>query len=654
MEQEQSADRQVRLEKFRLLQQMLQQSISFGGLLALVSVAMLWRTQQPRLLLGWLGVHLLLSWWRLIVLRRFGRLQSAPDAAMRLAPVVQLGIVLQGVVWGLLALLPYPAQDVNVALFISFVLAGVTAGGATAMVADLASALTFQVAVFSMLAVRLLIVEDDAVHNAMGVSALLYSVFMMLWTARMHRNAVDAIRVRLDAARRELQLQARESRYRNLAHHDTLTGLPNRLSLAVRIPELLKQVASNGGKLALIYIDLDHFKDINDTRGHRCGDAVLVSAAKRLRDCVHADDLVVRMGGDEFIVATVAALQPERISGLAERLAASIELPLLHDGEVLETSASMGIAVYPDHGEDSEQLLKNADIALYEAKAAGRGNHKFFVDEMRAVLHERIFLERALARALGTEQLFLEFQPLIDLASRRVIGVEALLRWQHAERGLVPPPTFIPIAEQCGLIDALGTEVVQKVCRQLRDWQRAGVPLVPVAINVSPTQFESASLVDQLVGAAREAQISPSLLQLEITETALMKGTGNEEATLRRLRQLGVKVVIDDFGIGFSSLNQLKNLAIDGLKIDRSFVCDMIDDERDAAIVSAVVGIGKSLRIDVLAEGVESQRHIERLLDLGCDGGQGHFLYEPLPAARCAALLREAGNRELSPSEASA
>jgi diguanylate cyclase (GGDEF)-like protein len=643
MQEEQTADRQVRLEKFRLLTETLPQSVSFGAVLALTVVVVLWEAERAWLLLGWLGAHAALSLWRLAVLRRFrALLDTDAIAAMRLAPVIQGGCAAMGLVWGAISMVPYAAGDVNTPLFVAFSLAGVTAGGATAMAVEIVAALAFQLAIFGMLSLHLLVNRGDPVYQAMGFTALLYTLFMALWTTRMHRNALHAIRMRLDSARREQELQGQEARYRNLAHHDTLTGLPNRLSLQVRLPELLAQAAADGRKVAVIYIDLDRFKDINDLRGHRCGDALLESAARRLRDCVRSSDVVARMGGDEFIVATTDAHRSSQIVALAERLATSLELPLLYEGEVLKTSGSMGIAVYPEHGADTEQLLKNADIALYEAKASGRGSHRFFADAMSVELRERIFLEQELARTIGTDRLFVEYQPLVDLVSGRLTGVEALLRWRHPERGLLAPTVFIPIAEHCGLIETLGAEVLRMVCRDLRDWQRAGIVPPPVAINVSPLQFENGSLVDTLVNAAREHQISPSLLQVEITETALMKDTGHVTSALERLRELGVKVLIDDFGIGFSSLNQLKNLAIDGLKIDRSFVRDMIDDERDAAIVSAIVAIGKSLRIDVLAEGVESQRHVQRLLSVGCERGQGYFLHEPVQSAECAALLARA------------
>jgi diguanylate cyclase (GGDEF)-like protein len=640
MQQEESADRQVRLEKFRLLQQTLPQSISFGAVLALTVIAVLWRTQHLGVLLSWFAAHVTVNLWRLQVLRRFRDLQTTDvAAAMRLAPAIQVGCAAAGLLWGLLALLPYAPEDLSTPLFVAFVLAGVTAGGATAMASELVAALAFQFTIFGMLALHLLMSEGDAVYQAMGFSALLYTLFMAVWTNRMHRNAVATIHMQLDSTRREQELKDKEARYRNLAHHDTLTGLPNRLSLQVRMPELLAQATVDGLGVAVIYIDLDRFKDINDLRGHRCGDALLQSAARRLRDCVRATDLVVRMGGDEFIVATTDAQRTVQIVTLVERIAASLELPLLHEGEVLKTSGSMGIAVYPEHGADTEQLLKNADIALYQAKATGRGNHRFFADAMSVELRERIFLEQELARAVGTTQLYVEYQPLFDLTSGRLTGLEALLRWHHPDRGLVPPKVFIPIAEHCGLIEAIGEDVLRIVCRDLHDWQRDGVLVLPVAINVSPIQLERGSVVESLLVSAREHQISPNLLQIEITETALMKDTGRVAATLHRLRELGVKVLIDDFGIGFSSLNHLKNLAIDGLKIDQSFVRDMIDDERDAAIVSAIIGIAKSLSISVLAEGVDSPGHVQRLLSLGCDRGQGFFLHEPVRAPQCALLL---------------
>jgi diguanylate cyclase (GGDEF)-like protein len=637
---------QVQLEKFRQLQSMLPQSISFGMALAVLVVAILWRTHHAVLLPAWLAAQGGLSWWRLRVLRQFRQLpQDAREMPQGLARTIQLGCCASGVLWGLMAMLPYSSQDLQVPLFSMFILSGVTAAAATAMASELISAFAFQFSVFAFMVTQLLFVQSGSTYSGMGFTVILYCGFMAMWTRRMHRNVVAAIHMRLHASQRERILQQREARYRDLAHHDALTGLPNRLSWQARMPELLELAASGGTKVAVIYLDLDHFKDINDSRGHRCGDALLETAGARLRGCIRPNDLVVRMGGDEFIVVASDTQTSGQVSELAQRLASSIGQPSMYEGETFTIAVSMGIAIYPEHGTDADQLLKNADIALYQAKASGRNNFQFFVSDMSVAFSERIFIEQALGRALGTSQLFIEYQPIVDLETGRVTGLEALLRWQHPERGLIPPLTFVPIAEHCGLIDRLGIEVLQMVCQQLRLWQTAAVPVLPIAVNVSPRQFERGGLAESLLGVASDHQVSPALLQIEITETALMKSTGQEILTLQKLRQLGIRVLIDDFGIGYSSLNHLKSLAIDGLKIDRTFVRDMIDDERDAAIVAAIIGIARNLRIGVVAEGVESQRHVEHLRSLGCGAGQGNFLYAPLKADRCRELLEHAAQR---------
>jgi len=514
------------------------------------------------------------------------------------------------------------------------------------MAADTIAALLFQMSVLLQLALRLLVFGHDKTYYGMGLTTLLYATFMIMWTRRLNQGVIEGIRATLDARSREAHLQQREARYRELAHHDALTGLPNRLSLQSQMPQLFESAAAAGSKVAIIYIDLDHFKDINDSRGHRCGDRLLAATAERLRECVRPSDLVVRMGGDEFIVAAFDARSHEQIGALVERLSWSINAPLRYEGDAIEASASMGIAIYPDHGDDIDVLMRHADIALYAAKAAGRRTHQFFTPMMSAAFSERIFLQQALGRALGTQQLFLEYQPLVDLRTGQLTGFEALLRWRHPERGLVPPLVFIPVAEHTGLIDSFGAEVAQMVCRQLDRWRRDGHQLVPIAINVSPHHFERGSLGQQLAAAARAAGIEPSLLHLEITETALMNGTGQEAQTLEALKELGVKVMIDDFGIGYSSLNHLKSLAIDGLKIDRSFVRDMTTDDRDAAIVSAVIGIARSLGIGVLAEGVESVQHVQQLRALGCEHGQGNYLHPPVTADRCGVLLMQRARGE--------
>lgn len=638
----------IQLEKFGQLCRTLPQSIGFGVVLQLVCVAVLWSSQQTTLLLSWLAAHSALSAWRLIGLRRFQRLQrSAPDAALRMTPFIRAGCLASGLMWGLLSMAAYQPENVQIPLFVAFVSAGVTAAGCMAMATDLICALSFQLAVFAMMFTRLVGIEEGSTYLGMGLTSLLYTVFMAGWTVRITSNAVNEIRRKLDAARREQQLQQREARYRELAHHDALTGLPNRLALQAQLPHLLVKAAAQGSGAAVIYLDLDHFKDINDSRGHRCGDHLLATISARLRECVGPDDLVVRMGGDEFIVATLDLRGPDSVELLARRLAACIEAPVTHEDDLLQSSASMGIALFPEHGSEGDTLLQHADIALYQAKAEGRRNHKLYTRHMSVVFGERIFLEQALTRALGSDQLFVEYQPLLNLGTGRLSGFEALLRWRHPERGLVPPLNFIPIAEHCGLIDALGESVLRQICRQMRRWQADGAALLPVALNVSPRQFEGGRLGELLLAVCTEHQIPPTLLQIEITETALMKEGREAAHTLAMLRNLGAMVLIDDFGTGFSSLNQLKRLSIDGLKIDRSFVRDMLADERDAAIVSAVIGIGASLGVSVLAEGVESNLQAQRLRAMGCQFAQGNFLHPPASGEHCLTLLQQAGRGEL-------
>lgn len=647
MRPEEEQQRVVDIEKFLQLTRTLPTSIGFGLVLSLVATVFLYRSQPPALLLLWVGLQFALSYWRLRVVRSFRVVANANTiAGSRHVDWMRLGCLCSGLLWGTMALCRFPVDEPQIALFVAFMLAGVTAGGTTAMAADTIAALLFQMSVLLQLALRLLVFTNDKTYYGMGLTTLLYATFMIVWTRRLNQGVIDGIRATLDARAREAHLQQREARYRELAHHDALTGLPNRLSLQSQMPQLFESAAAAGSKVAIIYIDLDHFKDINDSRGHRCGDRLLAATAERLRECVRPSDLVVRMGGDEFIVAAFDTHSHEQIGALVERLSWSINAPLRYEGDAIEASASMGIAIYPDHGDDIDVLMRHADIALYAAKAAGRRTHQFFTPMMSAAFSERIFLQQALGRALGTQQLFLEYQPLVDLRSGQLTGFEALLRWRHPERGLVPPLVFIPVAEHTGLIDSLGAEVAQMVCRQLDRWRRDGHQLVPIAINVSPHHFERGSLGQQLAAAARTAGIEPSLLHLEITETALMNGTGKEAQTLEALKELGVKVMIDDFGIGYSSLNHLKSLAIDGLKIDRSFVRDMTTDDRDAAIVSAVIGIARSLGIGVLAEGVESVQHVQKLRALGCEHGQGNYLHPPVTADRCGVLLTQCARGE--------
>jgi diguanylate cyclase (GGDEF)-like protein len=443
-------------------------------------------------------------------------------------------------------------------------------------------------------------------------------------------------RSRAAAQRQWLDHQRKMSR---LARRDALTGLPNRLHLQRLLPRLLARAARDGTRLALLNLDLDHFKNVNDSLGHGSGDRLLAAIAQRLRSVVAAQDVVVRMGGDEFVI--VATLLPDAVivDSIAERIRSAIAVPLDIDGVTLSVVPSIGISVYPEDGTDPEQLLKHADIALYTAKDRGRGNHQFYTPEMNTRLRERLGLERALRQALDNNELFVEYQPCCDLQTLRTVSLEALIRWRTADGTYIPPSRFIPIAEQSNLIVEIGAYVLRRVCLQLSEWQRERLPLVPVSVNISVRQFETTPLASVVSGLAQELGIDASLLHFEITESAAMQNSQQQLGSLQALRNLGSRILIDDFGTGYSSLSYLKHLPIDTLKIDRAFVRDMASDANDAAIVRAIVGVAKSLGLMLVAEGIESAEQLDCLRRLGCECGQGFFFSPSVSAEECRNML---------------
>ena len=448
-------------------------------------------------------------------------------------------------------------------------------------------------------------------------------------------------RARELAQRQWLDHQRKLSR---LARRDILTGLPNRVYLQRLLPRLLRRAARDRSRLALLCLDLDHFKNVNDSLGHGSGDKLLTAIAHRLRTSVSSHDIVVRMGGDEFLVVATALPDADVVDSIADRIRGALVVPLEVDGVTMFISPSIGISVFPEDGSDPEQLLKHADIALYHAKDQGRGNHQFYTPELNVRLRERLGLERALRQALERQELSIEYQPCFDLQSLRPVSFEALLRWRTADGTWIPPSRFIPIAEQSGLIIEIGTWVLRRVCQQLAAWQRQHLPLLPVSVNLSVRQFEQAPLATVVAGLAQEWGIDSSLLHFEITESTAMQNSQQHLGALQALRNLGARILIDDFGTGYSSLSYLKHLPIDTLKIDRAFVRDMAVDANDSAIVRAIVGVAKSLGLQLVAEGIESAEQLECLRKLGCECGQGFFFSPPVAAQACESLLAQVRN----------
>lgn len=436
----------------------------------------------------------------------------------------------------------------------------------------------------------------------------------------------------------ETRLMDQQKRLEHLANHDPLTGLPNRLYLNFRLPGMLTEAEHEHQAVAVCYLDVDNFKNINDTSGHDVGDEFLRALAERLRNVVASADLVARISGDEFVIVS-AARDPRVFDTIARRISSQLRTPIHIGGREVPVSVSMGIAVYPQDGEEAAELLRNADIALYQAKEQGRDNYQFFVRAMNERVRERIRLEQALREALAGEQISVEYQPVVDLRTGRVAALEALARWRHPTLGQVPPAQFVPVAEEAGLIVELGELVLRQVCLQIAVWRMSGITVVPVAVNVSAQQLQRSNIKDRVLTICSESGIQPRLLQLELTESALMREIDRQIAPLEGLRAAGVRISIDDFGTGYSSLSYLKHLPIDHLKIDRSFVRDMAVDANDAAIVSAIIGMARSLRLETIAEGVETGQHAMRLASLGCTMAQGFYYSAPLGAQQAEGLL---------------
>ena len=434
--------------------------------------------------------------------------------------------------------------------------------------------------------------------------------------------------------------KATEERVLHLAHHDPLTDLPNRYSLNERLPHALRLCRRNHQQLALMLIDLDGFKSINDTLGHQMGDRLLVSVADRLREAVRDSDIVARLGGDEFVIVLPAIESPSAAASVATKIVQSISSPYFIDEHELRSSPSIGICIFPDDGIESVDLLKNADVAMYHAKAMGRANFQFFTENMQKSAAQRARLDTDMRVALKEQQFVLHYQPQLDLRTGQIVGVEALVRWQHPERGMVPPGNFIPLAEETGLILPLGDWVLREACRQMRDWAQTGLAHIMMSVNLSAVQFRDTSLATQIAGILAEHGLAAECLDLEVTESMSMASPENSIAIMQALTAQGLSLSIDDFGTGHSSLSYLKLFPIRTLKIDRAFVKDIETDENDAAICDITVLLAHRLGLDVVAEGVETAEQMKYLTSIGCEKVQGYLISKPLPATQVEAFIR--------------
>jgi len=426
----------------------------------------------------------------------------------------------------------------------------------------------------------------------------------------------------------------------HLAQHDVLTGLPNRVLFNDRLTQAIALADRQGKQLAVMFVDLDHFKKINDSLGHEIGDKLLRSVGERLRACVRRSDTVSRLGGDEFVVLLSQVEHAEDAAISARKTLRALTAPHLIDGKSLDINVSIGVSTYPIDGQDAESLINRADNAMYEAKQRGRNNYQFFRHEMHARLAERQSLEADLRCALGRNEFVLHYQPKLNLESGQITGVEALIRWQHPQRGLLYPDQFVPLAEECGLILGIGQWVLVEACKQARAWLDAGAGVVPVSVNVSAAEFGAKDFLSRVRAVLIATGVEPQNLELELTESVLMEDAEAAVATLGKLKAMGVRVAIDDFGTGYSSFTYLRRFPSDVLKLHQSFVQEITGDPRDAAIVSAMINMGKSLKQRIIAEGVETSAQLEFLRGQGCEEGQGYYFSRPVVAERVANLLK--------------
>ena len=433
------------------------------------------------------------------------------------------------------------------------------------------------------------------------------------------------------------------------AFHDALTGLPNRLLLQDRFEQAKAQANRTNWRVMLLFLDLDNFKSINDTLGHDSGDALLQQIATRLSACMRETDTISRLGGDEFLILLTDLAQADDAAPVLTKLMEQMQLPFVADGHEISTSVSMGVTIFPEDGTSFESLLKKADMAMYKAKGDGRNTYRYFDDAMDVEAIEHQFIRNGLRRALERNEFVLHYQPQIDLTSGAIVGVEALIRWNHPQLGMVSPARFIPVSEESGLIIPIGDWVLREACRQAMAWQRDGLPELCMAVNLSAVQFKRGSVEQSVIHALEESRMNPALLELELTESILIQNVEGVLDCVKRLKLLGVKLSIDDFGTGYSSLSYLKRFDIDKLKIDQSFVRDLGSDPDDAAIVRAIIQMARSLNLRTIAEGVETADMLHQLRVFGCDEAQGYHFARPMSADAVASYILQAKTVELGP-----
>ncbi|MEO1386296.1 MAG: EAL domain-containing protein [Cyanobacteria bacterium J06634_6] len=480
-------------------------------------------------------------------------------------------------------------------------------------------------------------------QDCVGVLVLLRSSSREIWS----QQALRAVKMVGSQVYLAVQRSRVERLFRNHSARDQLTQLPDRLLFNQQLTRSIALTLEKDVMLGVAFLDLDRFKNINDTLGHAAGDCLLKQVAERLQGCLRGYDVVARWGGDEFTLLLCDLRSPEEITQIAERILQRLSLPFRVQEQELYVTASLGIALAPYDGKDEQTLLRNADAAMYQAKARGRNNYQVYFEEINADARNQLNLENDLRKALGNQELFLCYQPQVDLRTGQWIGMEALIRWQHPTLGLISPGKFIVIAEETGLIEPIGKWVLKEACAQYQRWHQAGLPPLRLAVNLSAQQFDRSNLLRSVLEVLKSTGFDPRRLELEITESTAMSDVSGAISILKKLSHAGIQIAMDDFGTGYSSLSVLKHFPLDTIKIDRSFVKDLVDSPSDAAIASTIIALAKGLNFKVLAEGIENPAQRAVLNDMGCDYAQGYWFSRPLTVAQVDEMIAQGALTQL-------
>ncbi|MCB1785137.1 MAG: EAL domain-containing protein [Gammaproteobacteria bacterium] len=587
--------------------------------------AMLWNVVSPVLNLGWLGATFAVSLYRWAMFRRFCAVPRERQDTHHWWPRLAAGTLASGLVWGTTSVLLFTEDSMLHQLFLAFVIAGMSAGAVSTLSASFPLAAGFLGLTLLPMTWRFAL-TGGAIGYVMAFMSGLYCIVVTVSALRLNRTIVESLQIRHER-------RMAEETIRHQAHYDALTDLPNRRMLLEQLGREMARSVRHGHIGAVLFLDLDHFKTINDSLGHRVGDQLLKLVAKRIVERVRREDTASRLGGDEFVILVPeVAEKPGNATNNAHRIADEI-IQLFRDpfsvqGHELHLSASIGVALFPFEQKNPEDLLQQADVAMYSAKERGRDNVQLFIPSMQAVVDQRLNIERGLRQAIDNDELELFYQPQV-VENGRIIGAEALLRWHHRQQGTISPTQFIGVAEETGLIYKLGDWVLRRACEQLAQLGRSYG--IRISVNISPKQFRESGFVERLQRVLEETGAPPELLTLEITESLVIDNIEQTIERMRTLKSLGISFSLDDFGTGHSSLAYLKRLPLDAIKIDQSFVRDITTDPNDAVIVETIIVMSQHLGLQAVAEGVESDEALQFLQRKGCRQFQGYLFGRPEP-----------------------